>query len=357
MFLFQLFQIKIPQRLQPCGIKAEFIGKVRLVARVAPQNFVDGSCAHRLADALDGQQQIALGGGLIRQEALNDFAAVDIGQHIIGQRVRAGDAQRQQDQHGPDTCAVLAAGAVEQHRHAAALQQGKQRVVGRIAERHLPVQSAEPLKIVHRAAHTALKGFLFLPQALDADFFVFSGHKIFGPTGIGVVYGKQALLEQMPPWQGGGNMIADVTFEKTVYQGAPAKFEAGTGNIADAVGLGAAIDYVNSLGIENIARYEHDLLVYGMQQLGAIRGVRLIGTAAHKASVMSFVLAGYTTEEVGKALNEEGIAVRTGHHCCQPLMCALGTTGTTRASFALYNTEEEVQTFLKSMNRALDMLS
>ena len=179
-------------------------------------------------------------------------------------------------------------------------------------------------------------------QALGADFFVFSGHKVFGPTGIGVVWGKREVLEDMPPWQGGGNMIADVTFEKTVFQPIPNKFEAGTGNIADAVGLGAAIDYVNRIGIENIARYEHDLLVYGMQQLGEIKGVRLIGTAADKASVMSFVLAGYSTEEVGHALNDEGIAVRTGHHCAQPILRRFGVETTVRPSLAFYNTFDEI---------------
>jgi len=179
-------------------------------------------------------------------------------------------------------------------------------------------------------------------QDIGADFFVFSGHKLFGPTGIGVVWGRRALLEDMPPWQGGGNMIADVTFEKTVFQPIPNKFEAGTGNIADAVGLGAAIDYVNRVGIENIARYEHELLVYGMQQLGAIPGVRLIGTAADKASVMSFVLAGYSTEEVGHALNDEGIAVRTGHHCAQPILRRFGVETTVRPSLAFYNTFDEI---------------
>jgi selenocysteine lyase/cysteine desulfurase len=137
-------------------------------------------------------------------------------------------------------------------------------------------------------------------QAIDADFFVFSGHKVFAPTGIGVVYGKRDILEDMPPWQGGGNMIADVTFERTLYQGVPARFEAGTGNIADAVGLGAAIDYVERIGIENIARYEHDLLAYATQRVKPIPGIRLIGTADDKASVLSFVLAGYRPEEVGK---------------------------------------------------------
>ncbi len=188
-------------------------------------------------------------------------------------------------------------------------------------------------------------------QALDADFFVFSGHKIFGPTGIGVVYGKAALLEQMPPWQGGGNMIADVTFEKTLFQPAPNKFEAGTGNIADAVGLGAALDYVERIGIENIARYEHDLLVYATRGLSSIPGVRLIGTAADKASVASFVLAGYSTEEVGRALNEEGIAVRSGHHCAQPILRRFGVEATVRPSLAFYNTCEEIDRMLAVVRR------
>ncbi|WP_432731938.1 family 2A encapsulin nanocompartment cargo protein cysteine desulfurase [Variovorax sp. W6] len=188
-------------------------------------------------------------------------------------------------------------------------------------------------------------------QDIGADFFVFSGHKVFGPTGIGVVWGKREVLEDMPPWQGGGNMIADVTFEKTVFQPIPNKFEAGTGNIADAVGLGAAIDYVNKVGIENIARYEHDLLVYGMAQLGAIPGVRLIGTAADKASVMSFVLDGYTTEEVGQALNEEGIAVRTGHHCAQPILRRFGVETTVRPSLAFYNTFDEVDRLVAVVRR------
>ncbi len=179
-------------------------------------------------------------------------------------------------------------------------------------------------------------------QDLGADFFVFSGHKVFGPTGIGVVWGKREVLEDMPPWQGGGNMIADVTFEKTVYQPIPNKFEAGTGNIADAVGLGAAIDYVNRVGIENIARYEHELLCYGMKALSQVKGVRLVGTAVDKASVMSFVLSGYTTEEVGTALNEEGIAVRTGHHCAQPILRRMGLETTVRPSLAFYNTFEEI---------------
>ncbi|MBW7901707.1 MAG: SufS family cysteine desulfurase [Rhodocyclaceae bacterium] len=187
--------------------------------------------------------------------------------------------------------------------------------------------------------------------ALDADFFVFSGHKIFAPTGIGVVYGKKALLEAMPPWQGGGNMIADVSFERTLFQPPPNKFEAGTGNIADAVGLGAALDYVERIGLENIARYEHDLLAYATRGLAAIPGVRLIGTAADKASVASFVLAGYSTEEVGKALNEEGIAVRSGHHCAQPILRRFGVEATVRPSFAFYNTCEEIDRLLAVVRR------
>ncbi|MFZ6772594.1 family 2A encapsulin nanocompartment cargo protein cysteine desulfurase [Undibacterium sp. SXout7W] len=188
-------------------------------------------------------------------------------------------------------------------------------------------------------------------QALDADFYVFSGHKIFGPTGIGVVYGKKALLEELPPWQGGGNMIADVTFERTQYQPAPARFEAGTGNIADAVGLGAAIDYVERIGLDKIALYEHALLEYATHGLKSIPGVRLIGTAHQKASVASFVLAGYRTEEVGKALNDEGIAVRSGHHCAQPILRRFGVEATVRPSFAFYNTCEEIDRMIAVVRR------
>ena len=188
-------------------------------------------------------------------------------------------------------------------------------------------------------------------QDIGADFFVFSGHKLFGPTGIGVLWGKRERLEDMPPWQGGGNMIADVTFEKTVYPPIPNKFEAGTGNIADAVGLGAAIDYINRIGIENIGRYEHDLLAYATHHLKPIPGVRLVGTAADKASVLSFVLEGYSTEEVGKALNEEGIAVRTGHHCAQPILRRMGLEATVRPSLAFYNTCEEVDRLIAVVKR------
>ncbi len=188
-------------------------------------------------------------------------------------------------------------------------------------------------------------------QALDADFYVFSGHKVFGPTGIGAFYAKPELLEQMPPWQGGGNMIADVTFEQVIFQPAPNKFEAGTGNIADAVGLGAAIEYVERLGMDNIARYEHDLLEYGTHALQQIQGLRLIGTAREKASVMSFVLDGYSTEQVGKALNQEGIAVRTGHHCAQPILRRFGVEATVRPSLAFYNTTEEIDRLVAVLHR------
>lgn len=179
-------------------------------------------------------------------------------------------------------------------------------------------------------------------QAMDADFYVFSGHKVFGPTGIGAVYGKLDLLNQLPPWQGGGNMIVDVTFERTIYHNAPAPFEAGTGNIADAVGLGAAIDYLQHLGMSSIASYEHSLLEYGTHQLHSVPGLKLIGTAADKAGVLSFVIDGLAPEDIGKALNEEGIAVRSGHHCAQPILRRFGLEATVRPSLAFYNTCDEI---------------
>jgi cysteine desulfurase/selenocysteine lyase len=188
-------------------------------------------------------------------------------------------------------------------------------------------------------------------KKLDADFFVFSGHKVFGPTGIGVVYGKKKLLEQMPPWQSGGNMIADVTFERTLFHDAPTRFEAGTGNIADAVGLGAALDYVENIGLESIAQYEHSLLMYATEKLRVIPGLRLVGTAKNKASVISFVLNGYTTEEVGKALNEQGIAVRSGHHCAQPILRRFGLEATVRPSLAFYNTCEEIDLLVQTIKQ------
>jgi len=188
-------------------------------------------------------------------------------------------------------------------------------------------------------------------QSLDCDWLVFSGHKIFGPTGIGVLYGKADILAVTQPWQGGGNMIEDVTFEKTTYQPAPAKFEAGTGNIADAVGLGTALEYLSRLGIENVARYEHELLVYGMHVLQRIPGLKLIGTAPEKTSVMSFVLAGHSTLDVGKALNQAGIAVRAGHHCAQPILRRFGLEATVRPSLAFYNTYDEIDRLVAVVKR------
>jgi cysteine desulfurase/selenocysteine lyase len=188
-------------------------------------------------------------------------------------------------------------------------------------------------------------------QSIDCDFFVFSGHKVFGPTGIGVVYGKDEVLADMPPWQGGGNMIADVTFEKTIYQGPPERFEAGTGNIADAVGLGAALDYVESIGMEVIARYEHDLLVYATEKMRLVPGLKFIGTAAEKASVLSFVLDGHRTEDVGKALDREGIAVRSGHHCAQPILRRFGLEATVRPSLAFYNTCADIDALVAALLR------
>ncbi|MGD0394821.1 MAG: aminotransferase class V-fold PLP-dependent enzyme, partial [Acidimicrobiales bacterium] len=188
-------------------------------------------------------------------------------------------------------------------------------------------------------------------QALDADFFVFSGHKIYGPTGIGVVYAKRAILESMPPWQTGGNMIADVTLERSLFQEPPMRFEAGTGNIADAVGLDAALEYVERLGIENIHRYEHELLAYATQSLLQVPGLRLIGTAPDKASVSSFVLEGYAPAQVGEALSDEGIAVRSGHHCAQPILRRFGLEASVRPSFCFYNTTDEVDHLARVLHR------
>ena len=188
-------------------------------------------------------------------------------------------------------------------------------------------------------------------QQIDCDWFVFSGHKVFGPTGIGVLFGKAELLNAMPPWQGGGNMIQNVAFDKTTYHDAPARFEAGTGNIADAVGLGAAIDYVERIGIDNINRYEHGLMAYATRGLSTVPGLRLIGTAPEKAGVLSFVLKGFTTEEVGEALNREGIAVRSGHHCAQPILRRFGLEATVRPSLALYNTCTDIDVLVTVLHR------
>lgn len=218
--------------------------------------------------------------------------------------------------------------------------------------------AAEMIQMAHRAgAKVLLDGAQSVShmrtdvQALDADFFVFSGHKVFGPTGIGALYGKPELLADMPAWQGGGNMIQDVTFDKTVYHEAPSKFEAGTGNIADAVGLGAALEYVERIGIDNIARYEHELLEYATVAMCKVPGLCLVGTAKEKASVLSFTLEGYKSEEVGAALNQEGIAVRSGHHCAQPILRRFGLETTVRPSLAFYNTPAEVDVMVNALMR------
>ena len=179
-------------------------------------------------------------------------------------------------------------------------------------------------------------------QALDADFYAFSGHKVIGPTGIGILYGKARLLNAMPPYQGGGDMIKSVTFEKTVYADLPYKFEAGTPNIAGGIGLGAAFDYVARIGLDNIAAYEHELLLYGTEALSRIPGLRIIGTAREKAAVLSFVIDGIHPHDIGTVLDRQGIAVRTGHHCAQPVMDRFGVPATTRASLAFYNTFAEI---------------
>jgi cysteine desulfurase/selenocysteine lyase len=188
-------------------------------------------------------------------------------------------------------------------------------------------------------------------QDLNADWYVFSGHKVFGPTGVGVLYGKEALLNEMPPYQTGGNMIKDVTFERSLFQPAPGRFEAGIGNIAGAVGLGAAIVYVQKVGLERVAEYEHQLLLYMTRLLKEIPGLRIIGTAAEKAGVLSFVLDGYKTEDIGAALNQEGIAVRSGHHCAQPILRWFGVESTVRPSLALYNTCADIDALIAALTR------
>lgn len=190
-------------------------------------------------------------------------------------------------------------------------------------------------------------------RELDADFYTFSGHKIYGPTGIGVLYGKKALLETMPPWQGGGGMIDQVTFAATTYNRIPYKFEAGTGNIADAVGLGAAIDYLQKIGRSEIERYEKEITGYAMAELAKIRGVHLIGTSPVKTSVISFLVDGISPEELGETLNREGIATRVGHHCAQPLMRHYGIKGTIRAALGIYNTIEEIDVLTETIKKAL----
>ena len=194
-------------------------------------------------------------------------------------------------------------------------------------------------------------------QELGADFYTLSGHKMFGPMGIGVLYGKAGLLEKMPPYQGGGDMISSVTFEKTTYNRLPFKFEAGTPDVAGAIGLRAAIDYLNAIGMENIAEYEHELLAYATEKLSGISGVQLIGTAKEKASVLSFVIEGVHPHDIGTILDQEGIAIRTGHHCAQPIMDRFGIPATARASFAFYNTKEEVDALANGIKKVQEVFS
>jgi len=194
-------------------------------------------------------------------------------------------------------------------------------------------------------------------QALDCDFYAFSGHKMYGPTGVGVLYGKERWLESMPPYQGGGDMITSVTFEKTIYARLPHKFEAGTPDIAGVIGLGAAVDYLEAVGIDNIAAYEHALLDYGTKILESVPGVRIIGTAAGKTSVLSFALEGVHPHDVGTILDQEGIAIRTGHHCAQPVMDFFRIPATARASLALYNTREEVDSLAAGLQKVAEVFS
>jgi len=220
------------------------------------------------------------------------------------------------------------------------------------------------IEMAHRAgALTLVDGAQATPhmkvdvQALDADFYTFSGHKVFGPTGIGILYGKTKLLNAMPPYQGGGDMIKVVTFEKTTYNDLPYKFEAGTPNIAGGIGLGAALDYIHAIGLDKIAAYEHDLLQYGTEALTRIPGLRLIGTARDKAAVLSFVIEGIHPHDIGTLLDRQGIAVRTGHHCAQPVMDWFQVPATTRASLAFYNTAAEIDALAAGLQKVKEVFS
>jgi cysteine desulfurase/selenocysteine lyase len=222
----------------------------------------------------------------------------------------------------------------------------------------------EIIALAHRAgAVTLIDGAQAAPhikvdvQALDADFYTMSGHKVVGPTGIGILYGKTALLNAMPPYQGGGDMIKVVTFEKTTYADLPYKFEAGTPNIAGGIGLGAAFDYVNRIGLDKIAAYEHELLLYGTDALSRIPGLRIIGTAREKAAVLSFVMEGIHPHDIGTVLDRQGIAVRTGHHCAQPVMDWFHVPATTRASLAFYNTTAEIDALAAGLGRVKEIFS
>jgi cysteine desulfurase/selenocysteine lyase len=193
-------------------------------------------------------------------------------------------------------------------------------------------------------------------QDLDVDFLVFSGHKLYGPTGVGILYGKEEWLNKLPPYQGGGDMIKTVTFAKTTYNDLPFKFEAGTPDMSGAVGLAAAIDYITAIGLDNIQKEEQELLAYALQQLSAIEGFRLVGKSPERSGVISFLYKETHPFDVGELLDKQGIAVRTGHHCCQPVMDFLGIPGTARASFAFYNTKEEVDILVAALKKAAAML-
>jgi cysteine desulfurase/selenocysteine lyase len=193
-------------------------------------------------------------------------------------------------------------------------------------------------------------------RELDADFYTFSAHKMFGPTGVGILYGKTKLLDAMPPYQGGGDMIKSVTFEKTIYNDLPYKFEAGTPSIAGGIGLGAAIDYMNELDMAGVAAFEQELLSYATRLVGEIAGLRIIGTAREKAGVLSFVIEGIHPHDIGTILDDEGIAIRTGHHCAQPVMQRFGVPATARASFAFYNTKEEIDVFIGALRKVVEVL-
>jgi cysteine desulfurase/selenocysteine lyase len=222
-------------------------------------------------------------------------------------------------------------------------------------------------KIIAKAHETGAKVFIDAAQALphmkvdvqqlDCDFLGFSGHKVFGPTGIGILYGKEEILNDMPPFMGGGEMIKSVSFNGTTYNDLPYKFEAGTPNIEGGIVLGEAINYVNEIGLDNIAAYEHELLEYATDKLQKIDGLRIIGTAEKKSSVISFLIHDIHPYDVGVLLNEQGIAIRTGHHCCQPLMDRLGIEGTCRASFAFYNTKEEIDSLSIAITKAMHILA
>jgi cysteine desulfurase/selenocysteine lyase len=223
---------------------------------------------------------------------------------------------------------------------------------------------AEIIAIAHeRGVPVLIDGAQALPHMtvdvrdIDADFYVFSSHKMYGPTGIGVLYARKSILSELPPYQGGGDMIASVTFEKTTYNALPHRFEAGTPNIAGAVGMGAAIDYLRELDVNAIRRYEDDLVAYAVEQLSAARGVKLVGTPKHRAGVVSFTLDGVHPHDVGMILDSEGIAIRAGHHCTQPVMDFYGVPATNRASFAFYNTREDVDRLITGLNRVRGVFS